>query len=782
MRIDNLRQTAAVLVALGGSALLQAASTIQFSATTYTVAENAGAVALTVQRTNDVDTIVSVDYATADGTATNGLKYTAVYGTLAFGAGETNKDIVVPILNEGFVEGIKTFTVSLTNPTGGAILGACTNATVRITDNDAGLQFEFSTYSVSEDAGSVLIGVVRGDDGNFPVTVDCATADVSATNGVDYLGVTNTLSYAAGEKVKRFAVPILNDSLKEANKTFRVTLSNPSGGGVLGSQRAATVTILDNDAGVQFESNRYWVREDEELLTVKVLRGSDVDLPPFTVDYATSNLTAVAGEDYGETHGTLAFGEGETFKLLTVPIVWNQVSELDRQFRLQLSNLSAGVVLGRSPVATITVLDMTGMEGHRFDGVAVLPDGAVQLTLGGGVHRRFTNYFDLYPIEVSSNLVDWAPLVTLQRTNSSTNALVYTDAEAGTASQRFYRTVTNHLITPVTQPTGPFPVGVVSRMLTDPSRRNRYHVSTNSSFMISLWYPAVARAGQLPDRLEDPQLAQDPGWPVSWSATPLPDREPYFMSHALPETQCASAQAPYPVLIFSHGAYDGRTSIMERGPEIASHGYVVVGVNHWDAFGTVFPDGSYLHGENASSFSVTTAGFQDRVRDLRFVLDRLEEWNRADAMFAGRLDLTNVATMGYSWGGGVAGEVARVDERCKAAIVLEGYFQNADELVRLGLSKPSLSIYAQPISLPGQELLLFNRVTHDAIWFQVTSTTHLTFLDYYWFSPTQIPGLREAMRTMNTYTLWFLNKYLKGSTEPMPALADYPRLINLKQK
>jgi len=59
----------------------------------------AGTVTLTVQRTNDLSSEVSVDYATADGTATNGLKYTATNGTLAFAPGETNKTIVVPILN-----------------------------------------------------------------------------------------------------------------------------------------------------------------------------------------------------------------------------------------------------------------------------------------------------------------------------------------------------------------------------------------------------------------------------------------------------------------------------------------------------------------------------------------------------------------------------------------------------------------------------------------------------------------------------------------------------------
>src|SRR5438445_13460893 len=112
---------AALTVSLGTAACVQASSTIQFTATSYTTAESAGAVTLTVQSTGDTNTEVGVVYATADGTAADGLKYTAVSGTLAFAIGETNKTIVVPILNDGFVEGTKTFQVVLSNPTGGAL-------------------------------------------------------------------------------------------------------------------------------------------------------------------------------------------------------------------------------------------------------------------------------------------------------------------------------------------------------------------------------------------------------------------------------------------------------------------------------------------------------------------------------------------------------------------------------------------------------------------------------------------------------------------------------------
>ena len=67
-----------------------------------------------------------------------------------------------------------------------------------------------------------------------PFAVDYATSNGTAISGLDYTGVTNTLSFTAGETIKLFTVPILNDGLKEPNETFRLTLSNPTGGGVLG--------------------------------------------------------------------------------------------------------------------------------------------------------------------------------------------------------------------------------------------------------------------------------------------------------------------------------------------------------------------------------------------------------------------------------------------------------------------------------------------------------------------------------------------------------------------
>ncbi len=746
-----------------------AQSSLQFSTNIYYVAENAGSVLLTVQRTGDPSAVVSVDYATADGTATDGLDYATINGTLTFLAGETNQFITVPILNDGVVEAAvyESFTVTLTNPTN-ASLGTRTIATVRITDNDKGLAFEFGYYSVAEDAGSVLIGVVRTDDGDFPVSVDYFTTASTAIQGLDFTGVTNTLFFAAGEKVQTFTVPILNDGVKEGSELFRVTLSNPTNQ-VLGSQKTATVSTRDNDPGVEWEFAKCWIQENEGDAVLVVRRGNDKELGAFTVDYQTTNLTAVAGQDYQASSGTLSFAEGETQKTVVIPIVQDDLIETSETFKVSLLNAN-GAPLGARGAVTVTILDMTGMSPHRFGSISVLPDRTFQMSLTGAVNPRFKSFFDLYPIEASANLVEWFPLVTLQRTNSATNALLYADDAAPTMAMRFYRTPAGNLMTPLQPPSGPFAVGQVSLLLTDPTRRNRYLISTNGSFMVTVSYPAQAKLGSRPCPLDDwgrTYISQDQAVydPAELSYIP---QNMAMINHALPSARFASAAGSCPVVVFSPGATAPRSQAQYLAEHLASHGYVWVSVDHADAFPTIFPDGRYI--DERSATMSTAAGLLDRVQDLRFILNELARWNVEDPLFAGSLDLSRVAAMGYSWGGGTVAELCRVDARCRTVVLFEGTFQGAEEVAASGLPKPSLEINAS--SGMGSDTL-FRKAKQDAIYFQVSGTTHGDF-----------GGLSdvEVDRTCKDYALWFLNKHLKGSADPMPALASYPRVTGFKQK
>jgi hypothetical protein len=122
---------------------------------------------------------------------------------------------------------------------------------------------------------------------------------------------------------------------------------------------------------------------------------------------------------------------------------------------------------------------------HRLGSLTILSNASAQLTLSGSAPSSFINYFDLYPVEASSNLRDWTAIGTALRTNSSALPLRFLDPEAARLALRFYRTPTNHLITALPKPTGPYPVGRIDRLLVDTNRPDRL------PFMISIWYPAA---------------------------------------------------------------------------------------------------------------------------------------------------------------------------------------------------------------------------------------------------------------------------------------------------
>ncbi len=232
-----------------------AAGVVQFPVSTCTVTKGIGCLEIPVQRQNDIDTVVTVAVATTPLTATPGVDYTPVATNLTFLAGETNRTMFLPILEHGLVGPTKTFRVLLSQPTG-AELGARTNLTVSILNGNKGLHFYVPAVSVNEDAGEVTIRVARGDGGDTQVSVDYATSDVTAKAGQDYTTTNGTIVFDPGEVLKSFTVPILNDALAEPAKTFRVTLSNPTGGAILGTPTFVTVTIIDTEQSVQFDTTK----------------------------------------------------------------------------------------------------------------------------------------------------------------------------------------------------------------------------------------------------------------------------------------------------------------------------------------------------------------------------------------------------------------------------------------------------------------------------------------------------------------------------------------------
>ncbi|WZP01061.1 Calx-beta domain-containing protein [Isosphaeraceae bacterium EP7] len=189
---------------------------------------------------------ITVQFATADGTATAGVDYVASGGTLTIPAGSLTGTILVPITGDLLDETDEAFVVNLTAPTNATLaLGQAQGA---ILDDDATPTATISGATVTEgDAGTtnavftVTLSAVSGRD----VTLNFATADGTATAGVDYVASGGTLTIPAGSLTGTILVPITGDLLDEFDEAFVVNLSNPTNATVAGAQGLGA--ILDDD-------------------------------------------------------------------------------------------------------------------------------------------------------------------------------------------------------------------------------------------------------------------------------------------------------------------------------------------------------------------------------------------------------------------------------------------------------------------------------------------------------------------------------------------------------
>lgn len=108
---------------------------IEFNNTTYNILEDAGVAVITVNRSKGSDGEVSINFATSEGSAAPVSDYISASGAMTFADGETNKTFIMTIANDGLIEGDETVNLTLSNPTGGAILGASITVILTITDD-----------------------------------------------------------------------------------------------------------------------------------------------------------------------------------------------------------------------------------------------------------------------------------------------------------------------------------------------------------------------------------------------------------------------------------------------------------------------------------------------------------------------------------------------------------------------------------------------------------------------------------------------------------------------
>lgn len=347
-------------------------SDITLDVSSVTVDENAGTATLTVSRTTGTDRAASIDFATADGTATAGSDYVATAGTLRFAVGQTSAQISVPIIDDTLQElgGAETFTVTLSNPGGNALAPTQATATVFINDNEGTPTLSIANTSVDEgDSGVTIMAFTVS---LFPQSQNTVTVNVATTaggtasssgRGQDYRGRAAMLTFAPGVSTQTFAVEVAGDTIVEPDETILVQLSGAQNAPVSQAKATGTITNDDEPGGggtIAFLTNSYAVNESAGTATITIGRSGKIDMlnqQSASVRVMTGSGSATPNADFRAVNILLTFAPGQTTKSIAIPIINDTLFEGDETVSMSLTDPSNNAILGSTTTATLSIID-----------------------------------------------------------------------------------------------------------------------------------------------------------------------------------------------------------------------------------------------------------------------------------------------------------------------------------------------------------------------------------------------------------------------------------------
>jgi len=242
-----------------------------------------------------------------------------------------------------------------------------------------------TNYFINESTPSLQVLVLLSYASHFTTSVDFATSDGTATGGLDYSSTNGHLQFNPSVTSRSFNLFITNDTLVELNETFYVNLSNPTNAVV---SAPGVVTILDDDSPtVSFSTNIFTIDEytSQALITAILSAPSGRTL---SVNYASSNGTAIAGSDYSAVSGTLTFASGQVSRSFSVPILDDLIDEPNETVRLYLSN-PTNAVLGANSSATLVIVDDEPPPASFTTDNFLVSDGAGAATISVRLNTPF---------------------------------------------------------------------------------------------------------------------------------------------------------------------------------------------------------------------------------------------------------------------------------------------------------------------------------------------------------------------------------------------------------
>ena len=222
--------------------------------------------------------------------------------------------------------------------------------TASITDDDDRPDLTIDDAAALTEGDTATFGVTLSGESGLPVTVEYVTSDGTAVAGSDYTQTSGTLRFEPGEMTKTIPVQTLQDDMAEATETFTVRLSAPSGATLAG--RIGTALITDDDESPELGIDDAPAVNEGDTATFEVTLSGESGLP-VTVEYVTSDGTAVAGLDYTQTSGTLRFEPGEMTMTIPVQTLQDELAEATETFTVRLSAPTGATVANGTGTASI---------------------------------------------------------------------------------------------------------------------------------------------------------------------------------------------------------------------------------------------------------------------------------------------------------------------------------------------------------------------------------------------------------------------------------------------
>ncbi|HKY54606.1 MAG TPA: hypothetical protein VJM08_09885 [Anaerolineales bacterium] len=325
------------------------------------------------------------------------------------------------------------------------------------------------------------------------------------------------------------------------------------------------------------------------------------------------------------------------------------------------------------------------------------------------------------------------------------------------------------------KPSGSYTVGRRVFRWVDPSRPELLTEDPNDvrEVIAMVWYPAQAETGvkaaYFPSLSSVSDALMQSGEAEWWQVFGLR----FVRSESPLEASPRRDQNVFPVLLLSPGNGTNIEFYSSLAGEIASHGYIVVGINHpYDVAavelsnGTVAPyDKDQWSLEPSAHQVYSTERMKVRVADLLFALEQLEQLNTSGP-FAGTMNLDSVAVAGHSLGGIAASETCKADARFKACLNYDGLQRGGPfsmEETAIPPDQPFMFITKESQLHP--KLIESFESTAESYWVVLHGASHQSFTDGPLLQPSLLPGRNRAdqfMDLIQEYSIAFLNHTLKG--------------------